>query len=102
VRKFRYNIWLIFFGFVALLFCTNLYAQKPKVGIVVWDGHAKEGQNVGTFRLYQIGEVTPGLCQCNERIRSCRIIDKKPFGFRLGELSQDTVKHRFISLTTRL
>ena len=38
-----------------------LYAQLPKVGIVVWDGHAKEGRNIGTFRLYQIGEPLPNL-----------------------------------------
>ena len=38
-----------------------LYSQKPKVGIVVWDGNAKEGQNIGTFRLYQIGERASNL-----------------------------------------
>ncbi len=54
---------------LTLVLVANLYAQKPKVGIVVWDGHAKEGQSVGTFRLYQIGEVTPGLCAAYERGR---------------------------------
>jgi len=39
-------------GLIVLFLCSNLFAQKPKVAIVVWDGHAKEGQNVGTFRLY--------------------------------------------------
>lgn len=31
------------------------------MAIVVWDGHCKEGQNVGTFRVYQLGEPVPGL-----------------------------------------
>jgi ADP-ribosylglycohydrolase len=44
-----------------ILISLNLFAQKPKVGIVVWDGNAKEGQNIGTFRLYQIGEPTSNL-----------------------------------------
>ncbi len=38
-----------------------LMGQKPKVAIVVWDGHCKEGQNVGTFRVYQLGDPVPGL-----------------------------------------
>ena len=38
-----------------------LFAQKPKVAIVVWDGIAKEGENIGTFRLYQIGEPVSNL-----------------------------------------
>jgi ADP-ribosylglycohydrolase len=47
---------------LAVIFISaHLYAQKPKVGIVVWDGNAKEGQNVGTFRLYQIGDPVPDL-----------------------------------------
>jgi ADP-ribosylglycohydrolase len=44
-----------------LLPAAVLHAQKPKVGIVVWDGKAKEGQNIGTFRLYQIGEPVSNL-----------------------------------------
>lgn len=46
--------WLIFPASI-------LFAQKPKVAIVVWDGIAKEGENIGTFRLYQIGEPVPNL-----------------------------------------
>ena len=46
--------WLLFPASV-------LFGQKPKVAIVVWDGHCKEGQNVGTFRVYQLGEHLPGL-----------------------------------------
>ena len=46
--------WLVIPGSV-------LFGQKPKVAIVVWDGHCKEGQNVGTFRVYQLGEPVPGL-----------------------------------------
>jgi len=56
-------------GLIVLFLCSNLFAQKPKVAIVVWDGHAKEGQNVGIFRLYQIGDVTPGL---NVKIKGMR------------------------------
>jgi len=44
-----------------LLPATVILAQKPKVAIVVWDGNAKEGQNIGTFRLYQIGEPVSNL-----------------------------------------
>ena len=44
-----------------LLPATIILAQKPKVAIVVWDGNAKEGQNIGTFRLYQIGEPVSNL-----------------------------------------
>jgi len=44
-----------------LLPAAVLVAQKPEVGIVVWDGNAKEGQNIGTFRLYQIGEPVSNL-----------------------------------------
>ncbi len=61
MKKLKNTICLIFWGLSAISFCTILYAQKPKVAIVVWDGHAKEGQNVGTFRIYQLGDVTPGL-----------------------------------------
>jgi len=46
--------WLLLSG-------SYLFAQKPKVAIVVWDGIAKEGENIGTFRLYQIGEPVPNL-----------------------------------------
>ena len=46
--------WLVLPGSV-------LFGQKPKVAIVVWDGHCKEGQNVGTFRVYQLGDPFPGL-----------------------------------------
>jgi len=44
-----------------LLPASVLFAQKPKVAIVVWDGIAKEGENIGTFRLYQIGEPVSNL-----------------------------------------
>lgn len=61
MRSLKIMKYLITFSIFANLLCTDLYAQKPKVGVVVWDNHAKEGQNVGTFRLYQIGKITPGL-----------------------------------------
>lgn len=62
-QRFYLKKWLASLVIALLCFsCSPPQAQKkPKVAIVVWDGHAKEGQNVGTFRLYQLGEVTPGL-----------------------------------------
>ncbi len=64
MRHCKFMIYLL-----TLVLVANLYAQKPRVGIVVWDGHAKEGQSNGTFQLYQIGTVTPGLCAAYERSR---------------------------------
>lgn len=54
MRHFKAKIYILTYIFFALLLCSNLYAQKPRVAIVVWDGHAKEGQNVGTFRMYHM------------------------------------------------
>jgi ADP-ribosylglycohydrolase len=61
MRHLRALLCLITISLFSLLFSANLFAQKPKVGIVVWDGNAKEGQNIGTFRLYQIGEPVSNL-----------------------------------------
>ncbi|NOR74647.1 MAG: hypothetical protein GQ525_05765 [Draconibacterium sp.] len=61
MKIFKRTFKLVTISFFAILINTNLYAQTPKVGIVVWDGNSKEGQNVGTFRLYQIGEPVSNL-----------------------------------------
>jgi len=53
---------IIILNSTAFLGFAQESSQKPKVAIVVWDGHAKEGQNIGTFRLYQLGDdPSPGL-----------------------------------------
>ena len=47
---------------VALLFpALSILAQKPKVAVVVWDDRAKEGEDLGEIRVYQLGEPVPGL-----------------------------------------
>jgi ADP-ribosylglycohydrolase len=38
-----------------------LLAQKPTVAAVVWDDRAKEGEDHGELRVYQLGEPVPGL-----------------------------------------
>ena len=45
-----------------LLFpCSDILAQKPIVAAVVWDDRAKEGEDQGELRVYQLGEPVPGL-----------------------------------------
>lgn len=39
----------------------NLFAQKPTVAAVVWDDRAKEGEDLGELRVYQLGNPVPGL-----------------------------------------
>jgi ADP-ribosylglycohydrolase len=48
------TVWLLLPGPIIL-------AQKPTVAVVVWDGKAKEGQDLGELRIYQLGEPVPGL-----------------------------------------
>jgi ADP-ribosylglycohydrolase len=38
-----------------------MLAQKPRVAAVVWDEKAKEGQDLGEIRIYQLGEPVEGL-----------------------------------------
>ena len=46
--------WLLLPGSILL-------AQKPTVAVVVWDDRAKEGEDLGEIRIYQLGEPVPGL-----------------------------------------
>ena len=41
--------------------CSTPQVQKPRVAVVVWDENAKEGQNLGEIRVYQLGEPVSGL-----------------------------------------
>ena len=54
-------ICLIVLGLFALLFSTNLYAQKPVVAIVVWDEKAKEGSDPAEIHIIQVGDPAPDL-----------------------------------------
>lgn len=49
--------------FTAFLIFTGVetFAQKPVVAAVVWDDRAKEGEDLGELRIYQLGEPVPGL-----------------------------------------
>lgn len=44
-----------------LLFCQILWAQKPTVAIVAWNGKIQEGKAAGEIRIYQLGDPEPGL-----------------------------------------
>ena len=44
-----------------LIFFPDLLAQKPIVAAVVWDDRAKEGEDLGELRVYQLGEPVAGL-----------------------------------------
>lgn len=46
--------WLMFTG-------SDMLAQKPVVAAVAWDDRAKEGEDLGELRVYQLGEPLPGL-----------------------------------------
>ena len=61
MKHFKDIICLTTFGLCALLFCTNLYAQKPVVAILVWDEKAKEASDPGEIGIVQLGEHTPDL-----------------------------------------
>lgn len=47
-------VWIVFTG-------SDMLAQKPVVAAVVWDDRAKEGEDLGELRVYQLGEPVPGL-----------------------------------------
>jgi ADP-ribosylglycohydrolase len=44
-----------------LIPCSEILAQKPIVAAVVWDDRAKEGEDLGELRIYQLGDPVPGL-----------------------------------------
>lgn len=48
------TLWLMHTGF-------EIIAQKPTVAAVVWDDRAKEGEDLGEIRIYQLGDPVPGL-----------------------------------------
>ena len=61
MRHSKNIINLIGFGLFAILFSTNLYAQKPVVAILSWDEKAKEAGDPGEIWIVQLGEPTPDL-----------------------------------------
>lgn len=61
MRHFRDLICLIVFGWFALLFSTNVYAQKPVVAIVAWDEKAKESSDPAEIQIIQVGEYKRNL-----------------------------------------
>jgi hypothetical protein len=44
-----------------ILSSSEILAQKPVVAAVVWDNRAKEGEDLGELRIYQLGDLVPGL-----------------------------------------
>ena len=44
-----------------LIPCSEILAQKPIVAAVVWDDRAKEGEDLGELRIYQLGDPVRGL-----------------------------------------
>ena len=40
---------------------VKFFAQKPVVAAVVWDDRAREGEDLGEIRIYQLGEPVEGL-----------------------------------------
>jgi len=58
-RKSKY-LWPAIAAWCAIM-SPALVAQKPIVAAVVWDDRAKEGEDHGELRVYQLGEPVPGL-----------------------------------------
>ncbi len=61
MKHLKNIICLVAFSLIALLFCANLYAQKPVVAILTWDEKAKEAADPGEMWIVQLGEPTPDL-----------------------------------------
>lgn len=61
MRYYKTIIVLLTCCVVTFVLCSNIYAQKPTVAIVAWDGDSKEGLNIGELRIYQLGHPTQGL-----------------------------------------
>jgi len=63
IRTMKNLIKLIMMVMVGWLLLPGsiLSAQKPTVAVVVWDDRAKEGEDLGEIRVYQLGEPVQGL-----------------------------------------
>lgn len=61
--KYRVNYYMGMFLFLMLCISCNSSQEpkKPTVAIVTWDDSAKEGRDVGSIRVYQLGEPVSGL-----------------------------------------
>jgi len=57
------NVRLLFPALAVILFMTASFlpAEQPVVAAVVWDDRAKEGEDLGEIRVYQLGDPVPGL-----------------------------------------
>jgi len=53
--------WIFALAAWLILSASGLMAQKPMVAAVVWDDRAKEGEDLGEIRIYQLGESVQGL-----------------------------------------
>ncbi len=61
--KYRINYYTGMLLFLMLCISCNSSQdpKKPTVAIVTWDDSAKEGRDVGSIRVYQLGEPVSGL-----------------------------------------